>query len=65
MLNKEERKFLRTNLRSNEDPWGFLYLLFNLHKVPLNTRPVVSYCGNLLNTLGQLITECLQPLARM
>ena len=28
VLSKEERKFLRTNLRLNEEPWGFLYLLF-------------------------------------
>ena len=44
---------------------GFLYLLFKVHKNPLKTRPVVSYCGNLLHTLGQIITEWLQPLAKM
>ena len=65
MLNKEERKFLRTHLRLNEDPWGLLYLLFKVHKNPLKTRPVVSYCGNLLHPLGQLITEWLQRLANM
>ena len=65
MLSKEERKFLGTNLRLNEEPRGFLYLLFKVHKVPLKTRPVVSYCCNLLHPLGQLITEWLQPLARM
>ena len=27
VLSKEERKFLRTDLRSNEEPWGFLYLI--------------------------------------
>ena len=43
VLSKEERKFLRTNLRLNEDPWGLLYLLFKVHKIPLKTRPVVSY----------------------
>ena len=65
VLSKEERKFLRTNLRLNEEQWGFLYLLFKLDKVPLKTRPVVSYCGNILQPLGQLITEWLQPLAIM
>ena len=65
VLNKEERKFLRTNPRLNEEPWGFLYLLFRVHKVPLKTHPVVSYCGNLLHPLGQFFTEWLQPLARM
>ena len=36
-----------------------------MHKIPLKTRPVVSYCGNILHPLGHLITEWLQPLARM
>ena len=56
VLSKEEREFIRTNLRLNKEPWVFLYLLFKAHKVPLKTRPVVSYCGNLLHPLGQLIT---------
>ena len=64
-LSNEERKFICTNLRSNKEPWGFLYLLFKVHKVPLKTRPVVLYYGNLLHPLGYLITEWLQPLARM
>ena len=56
VLIKEEIKFLRTHLRQNEEPWVFLYLLFKVHKNPLKTRPVVSYCGNLLHPLGQFIT---------
>ena len=35
LLSKRERKFLRTHLRENEEPWGFLYLLFKVHKNPL------------------------------
>ena len=65
VLSKEERKLLRTHLRLNEDPWGFLYLLFKVHKNPLKTRPVVSYCDNLLHPLGQIIIEWLQPLAKI
>ena len=65
MLSKEERKLLHTHLRLNEEPWGFLYLFFKVHKIPLKICPVVSYCGNLLHPLGHLITEWLQPLARM
>ena len=41
VLSKKERKFLRMNLRSKEEPWGFLYLLFKLYNIPLKTRPVV------------------------
>ena len=63
VLSKEERTFFRTNLKLNEEPWGFLYLLFKVHKIPLNTLPVVSYCRNLLHPLGHLITEWLQPLS--
>ena len=56
VISKEERKFLRMHLRLNEEPWVFLYLLFKVHKIPLKTRPVVSYYGKLLHPLGQLIT---------
>ena len=65
MISKEEIKFLCTHLRLNEEPWGFLYLLFKIHKNPLKTRPVMSHCVNLLHPLGQIITEWLQPLAKM
>ena len=43
---------------------GLLDILLKVHRVLLNTRPVVFYCGNLLHPLGQLIAEWLQPLAR-
>ena len=62
VLSKEERKLLSTNLGSNEEPWRFLYLLFKVHKFLLKTRPVVSYCVNILHPLVHIITECLQPL---
>ena len=65
VLRKEERTFLCTHLRLNEEPWGFLYLLFNVHTIPLKTHPVVSYCVNLLQPSGQLITEWMQPLTNM
>ena len=65
MFSKEERKFLCTHLRLNEEPWGFLYLLFKVHKNPLKTCPVVSYCGNLLHPLEHLTPEWLHPLAKM
>ena len=65
VISKEERKFLRTHLRQSEEPWGLLYILFKVYKNPLKTRPVVSYCGNILHPLGQLIIEWLQPLAKM
>ena len=65
VLSKEERKFLCTHLRLNKEPWGFLYLLFKVHKNPLKTRLVVSYRKNQLQPLGQLITEWLLPLAKM
>ena len=44
---------------------GLLVPTFKVHKILLKTRPVVSYCGNLLHHLGQLITEWLQSLERM
>ena len=35
VISKEERKFLRTHLKENEEPWGFLYLLLKVDKKPL------------------------------
>ena len=65
ILSKGKRKFLCTHLRLNEEPWGYLYILFKVHKNPLKIRQVVLYCGNLLQPLGQLTTEWLKPLAKM
>ena len=65
VLSKEERQCICTHLRLNEEPWDFLYLLFKVHNILLKTSPVVSYCGNLLQPLGKLISEWLQPLANM
>ena len=65
VLSKEERRVLHTHLRLNKEPWGFLYLLFKVHKILLKTCPLVSYYSNLLHPLGHLITEWLKPLAKM
>ena len=65
VLSKEDRKFICMNLRLKGEPWDSLYLLFKVHKIPLKTRPVVSYYDNLLHSLGQVIIEWLQPLAKM
>jgi hypothetical protein len=39
-LDKDSVKFLRKHLRENVNPFGYFYLLYKIHKIPMKTRPV-------------------------
>lgn len=47
-----------------EDPLGYFYLLYKLHKTPTATRPVCSDCGSLSHAIGQWVDEMLQPIVQ-
>ena len=47
-----------------EDPYGFFYLLYKLHKDPISTRGVCSDCGSLPHPLGKFVNEQLQPIVQ-
>ena len=56
--------YLRKTLKSTrEDPYGYFYLLYKLHKNPIKTRPVCSDCASTTHGLGQWVNEILQPVA--
>ncbi|KAL7549859.1 hypothetical protein ACHAWF_013119 [Thalassiosira exigua] len=46
------------------DPFGYFYLLYKLHKQPVSTRLVCSDCGSLPHALGQWVDKQLQPIAK-
>lgn len=57
--------YIRKKLEETEDePFGYFYLLYKLHKSPLKTRPVCSDCASLPHALGQWVDEMLQPLVK-
>ena len=52
-LSKQEVTFIRKKLeKAMEDPYGFFYLLYKLHKDPISTKGVCSDCGSLPHPLG-------------
>ena len=68
-LSKPIRKFLRTNLKDNTDPWARFYLTLKVHKFtngrPLTSRPIVSCPGSLLHPLGIWVDCQLQKVAKL
>ena len=63
-LFEEEREYFIHEMNSNEDPFGYFYLLYKIHKLEstdnttkIPTRPVCSSCGSLDH-------EKLQPVAQ-
>ena len=49
---------------SVDDPYGYFYLLYKLHKFPISTRPVCSDCASLPHTLVQWVDGMLQPIIK-
>ena len=47
-----------------KDPFGYLYLLYKIHKPGLTTRPVCSDCASTPHALGQYVDETLQPMVK-
>merc|ERR1711920_351963 len=63
-LNKKERKFIKASLRKEyESLFGTFYLTMKVHKTPLETRPIVSCSGSILECLGKWIDYYLQKAA--
>ena len=63
VLNKQERKFLRSSLQDPKiTPYGVLYLTMKVHKTPLKTRPIVSCSSTTLQNLGIWVDRQLQQI---
>ena len=58
-------KYIRKKLdETEEDPFGYFYLPYKLHKTPVTTRPVCSDYASLSHALGQRVDEMIQPIMR-
>jgi len=65
VLSDKTVEYLRMKLKeTSDDPFGYFYLLYKLHKEPISTRPVCSDCGSLPHALGQFVDEMLQPIVK-
>ena len=47
-----------------DEPFGYFYLLYKIHKTPTSTRPVCSDCSSVIHSLGKVIDILLQPVAQ-
>ena len=57
--------YIRHHINSTlEDPFGYFYLLFKLHKTPTSSRPVCSDCASLPHALGKWVDTQLQPIVK-
>ena len=66
-----ERAFLRKELKSNQSPYARSYLSLKAHKLKpgqimdqLKSRPIVSFPGSLLRSLGVWVDRKLQEVAQ-
>ena len=59
-------KYIEKHLEKTRDnPYGYAYQLYKLHKPTIDTRLVVSDCGSLIHALGKWVNEMLQPIMLM
>lgn len=56
--------YLSRYLESVQDPFAYFYALIKVHKIPWQTRPIVSVSGSLLFGLGKWLDRQLQPIIR-
>ena len=62
-LGSDVVKFIRRHTKSAQDnPFGYFYLLANLHKTPTTTCPIYSNCASLPHAIGKWVDKQLQPI---
>ena len=65
VLSRGDRTYIRKKLAETaEDPFGYFYLTYKLHKTPIKTRPVCSDCASTPHALGQWVDVMLQPIVK-
>jgi hypothetical protein len=65
ILSANAKKFIKKKLGETiNNPFGYFYLTFTLHKSPVSTHPVCSGCASLPQALRQWIDEQLQPIVK-
>lgn len=65
VIDDDEVAYLRKKTRDNrEDPHGYFYLMYKIHKTPVKTRPVCSDCASVTNPLSKWVDLQLQPHAQ-
>ena len=64
-VSDDEAKYIRKKTtEALEDPYGYLYLMYKVHKPKLSVRAVVSDCASLTNALSKWVDVQLQPIMR-
>ena len=64
-INKMQLKYIRLHTgRNRQDPFGYFYLMYKVHKKTLSTRPVCSDCASITNPIGKWVDIMLQPVAQ-
>ena len=65
VISKDDAAYLRHHTAKHvQDPHGYFYLLYKVHKKELATRPVCSDCGSITYPLSKWVDLMLQPIAQ-
>lgn len=63
---KNDKKYLKRwlEMKINDDPYSYFYLLIKVHKTPWKTRPIISGSGGVLYALSKWVDEELKKILR-
>lgn len=63
LIPPEEHKYLTHYIGTVKDPFPFFYILMKIQKIPLKSRPIVSYSGSFFYGLGVWVDHYLKQVA--
>lgn len=60
----KDNTYMQRSIDACEDFFSYFYMTSKIHKGPDQFRPIVSYSGSLLYSLGKVVDQHLQPIVK-